>query len=415
MDTSTSNGITNVNNLAGTLRVTIDNTSSTHSDTVTDSASCGEDESPTRAKVGNLADKLIKTNIAEEASTENNVLQKKLTKNQEYLKNFGLTVGYSEECVMNALQFTDEQIQVADFLEMLGKLSEKSQTEKSSSSDNASAAGCEATSDNVSNGKTNFPPPPNHMPDFVSPTKLDRRSLPRDYKTQLLKDFSEEDDNLSVNELKQRNEMRQQILKAAYEDNVEGQEEWKEAATKTPNSKSPPGNKKTPNKGGNSNKKKKKGKNKNRQNTSPRPTGGGSECPIEIDSDDETCVMKVWGSPSVEILSVDSPEKVNNDDVHILSYSPAKVQPIIRHNPHENKQSSPKRTGTTQRDFPPEPQFPAQGFQPFQMRHGGGSYDRGSEGVSYDQGTGARPPAKQPVDSGELRYIVIDGSNIAMA
>ncbi|XP_061189979.1 NEDD4-binding protein 1-like [Saccostrea echinata] len=125
---------------------------------------------------------------------------------EEYFRSFGKSVGYSEADVEVGLQLCDEKTTPADFLGILNQVQENKKVGK----DTTEKAKADVPQ------KNNFPPPPD-VPSPSSTPVNGRRSLPQEYKKKLVKDFSEETADLSVEELKRRNEERQKVLKSAFE------------------------------------------------------------------------------------------------------------------------------------------------------------------------------------------------------
>jgi hypothetical protein len=184
---------------------------------------------------------------------------------KEYFRTFGKSVGYSEAEVEEGLMLCDNKTTPADFLNILNREQQKRESEKRDS-----AVG--ATMDVAQN---NFPPPPN-VPSSSSSVPINgRRSLPQEYKKKLVQDFTEETEDLSVEELKRRNVERQKVLKSAFE-----QEAGNTTETKSPQ------------------KKKRKKKKKKKSSDPVKIVGEGSkENPAMVcssDDEEQTQVMTVW-------------------------------------------------------------------------------------------------------------------------
>lgn len=195
-----------------------------------------------------------------------------------YFRKFGNSVGYSEQEIEEGLLFCDDKTTPADFLKILNDLKEKKrELQKKNSSDEVSTdVGSE----------TNFPPPPNE-PSPSSSSVNGRRSLPKECKKKLVEDFVEETADLSVDELKKRNAERQRLLKSAFEN----------SSSNVPESKSPL-------------KKKRRKKKRKKSAEAKKFIGDGSkENPaILCSSDDDkeqTKVMTIWNDDDSEASDSD--------------------------------------------------------------------------------------------------------------
>lgn len=231
---------------------------------------------------------------------------------EKYFRSFGKSVGYSETEVEEGLQLCDDKTTPAEFLGILNSVQEK--LKESETKDLAE----EATMDVSQNS---FPPPPN-VPSLSSTPVNGRRSLPKEYKKKLVKDFNEETDDLSVEELKRRNVERQKVLKSAFE-----QESGNTSETKSPQ-------------------KKKRKKKKKKKNTDPvKFIGEGSkENPAIVcssDDEEETQVMTVWN---------DKPDQASDsDDCMIVDETFPVTDPLTENNsnqPRSQVQSQPKHGHT---------------------------------------------------------------------
>ncbi|XP_062582225.1 NEDD4-binding protein 1-like [Saccostrea cucullata] len=362
---------------------------------------------------------------------------------EEYFRSFGKSVGYSEADVEVGLQLCDEKTTPADFLGILNQVQENKKEGKDTT--NGATA-------NVPQ-KNNFPPPPD-VPSPSSTPVNGRRSLPKEYKKKLVKDFSEETADLSVEELKRRNEERQKVLKTAFE----------QGSSNVSDTKSP--------------QKKKRKKKRRKKGSGPvKFIGEGSkEDPAIVsgsdDDEEQTKVMTIWNenldedSESDDCMIVDetfpttAPSKTTNPDKS--SNQPKAVvqnQPEIKQKPSGSDQPSSsdtfqstdssqssgepwkvvqnQKTGQRQLRFdqPPPPLFPTNPGD-FQFNRGPSN----TRGVSrwdvpppnlgqknlYPQQNQIPPPAvvtapvlgaggAPPNQQKNLRYVVIDGSNVAMS
>lgn len=304
----------------------------------------------------------------------------KLSKELEYLRNFGQTVGYSSDVIEEGLKFADENTQVSDFIEILLNISDSKS--KSSESSRLSPDIDKAVS-SVSTTPGKFPPPPPIPSQSKLADMTGRRSLPQEYKSKLLNDFSEEEKNdLPIEELKRRNEERQQVLKASFDDD--------KSPIKSRNLSSPRQDKGDKNghqnKGGQQQKGKGAKKKKNKQKGQQQSVNTSVQC-IEIDEDEEeTCVMEHWKD------DVD-------DDCRIVDVSQPPPMPVF-----------------AQPTKPPHQQQHTNNRQPY-----GNAYQRPFGAVPSSQhvpASRAPPPHSNEMAAGcksdGLRYIVIDGSNVAM-
>ncbi|CAC5417693.1 ZC3H12 [Mytilus coruscus] len=179
-----------------------------------------------------------------------------------------------------------------------------------------------------------------------------RRSLPKEYKNTLMKHMkAEEEGEMSVNELKKLNEERQKILKNQFESPL------KQNSPRGENSRRRKKNRK---------KNKKVGQNNNIVSI---------EKDVGKNDEDETCVLEPYESSSGE-------------DCMIMDVEEPSVPVYIQ----------------------PSPPRPVNNYPPTQRQPIGpaGNYARNNFPVN--------PPQRKEPPSGprELRYIVIDGSNVAM-
>ena len=395
-----------------------------------------------RGNVGTLATKLVETNISSTSAVvpgRNKVAEAEV----QYLRMFGISVGYDEDEVEEGLLFIDEKTKPADFLEMLSTIKQnkeklqQEQDEAASKFDGADGA---------------FPPPPS-VPSAGETGSFGRRSLPKEYKDRLLKDFSEEDENLSVEELKQRNAERQKMLKNAWQNQTakEGQQEATVAAPKK--------------KGRNRRFKRKKKKNqdntqgqenKNSENAQKTSSNEGGDVksgsPTDImcgsppsdsvviissegdddEDDDETCVLEAW-SPPVQNNKKRNPSQEcrtqpNTDHmpVYVQGKSKASTPPRNQGLPRPRHQSQPFNQWPGQnnaggRGLLPTPRGPYNRYPRPLIPNLQAGPVRYQQPRPYYNAANNRP--QQQVNMGnaggrvpqsELRYIVIDGSNVAM-
>ncbi|XP_069112055.1 NEDD4-binding protein 1-like [Argopecten irradians] len=333
----------------------------------------------TDGRVGNLTQKLTDANISHAGATcaakpQSALPNSKLSKELEYLRSFGISVGYSANVTEEGLKFADENTQVSDFIEILTKISEsqdKSNDERSTSPDVEILFASKAV------GK--FPPPP----PIPSPSKLadlsGRRSLPPEYKSKLIKDFTEEQNDLPIEELKRRNEERQLVLKASFDD---------ENLPKKNTNMSPRGE----------NGQKSRAQNKKNKQKGKRP---GADTPpqyIDIDDNEETCVMEPWQD------DVD-------DDCRIVDITQSTHMPTVvqqkRQQQHQQQQHQYQQQHQQQQQYNRQPYG-----NNFQQPYGGITSPQRQQ-MRHPQQLQTGPVATHGRPD-ELRYIVIDGSNVAM-
>ncbi|XP_033755859.1 LOW QUALITY PROTEIN: uncharacterized protein LOC117338610 [Pecten maximus] len=333
-------------------------------------------------RVGNLTQQLTGANISH---TEANCAAKpsgalpnsKLSKELEYLRKFGMSVGYSVNIVEEGLKFADENTQVSDFIEILTKLSDSKSEDSSDKGNRSSSPDLEILSPSKNLG--NFPPPP----PIPSPSKLadmtGRQSLPPEYKSKLIKDFTEEANDLPIEELKRRNEKRQSVLKASFDD---------ENLPKRNTNMSPRGQSRGEKNGHRSNKQKGQGRSQKKKNKQ-KGRQPGAETPtqyIEIDDSEETCVMEPWKDDI-------------DDDCRIVDISHSNSMPVVV---QPKRQQQQQHTNYNRQSY----------GNNFQQPYGAlSSPQRQQTSTGHHQQLQKGPIAGKPDD---LRYIVIDGSNVAM-
>ncbi|XP_060080272.1 NEDD4-binding protein 1-like [Ylistrum balloti] len=332
-------------------------------------------------RVGNLTQQLTDANISQ---AEGNNAPKpssafpnsKLSKELEYLRNFGLSVGYSVSIIEEGLKFADENTQVSDFIEILTKISDNNSEGNCNKGNRSPSPEVEILSYSKNFG--NFPPPP----PIPSPSKLadmtGRRSLPPEYKSKLIKDFSEEKNDLPIEELKRRNEERQSVLKASFDD---------ENVSKKNQNQPTPGHRGEKNGHNNVIKQKGQGRSQSKKNKqkAKQPSVETPSQYIEVDEkEEETCVMEPWQD------DVD-------DDCRIVDVSRPNPVPVVV---QPNRQQQQKNY--TQQSY-------GKGFH--QQFSAMSSPQRQQPVTGFQQQLQRGPVGGKPDD---LRYIVIDGSNVAM-
>lgn len=367
------------------------------------------EESPSSSNVTSLSDQFNQTIISPEkrVSSPKPTIKKKDTPDQQYLRQFGLSVGYSEEEVEEGLEFVDEKTKPADFLELLSDI--KSNKESNSGDE---------VNDSCLIVSSSFPAPPKI--DLSQKQDGARRSLPDEYKQRLIKDFSEEHEHLSVAELKRRNEERQKMLQEAFE------------------------NKQIQNSGGKGKKRKNKNKNKNKdrlnspsgRNQSKQTKGQtqnqqkGKQTPrdgqnTENHDDEETCVLRTWEDDDGDNCSDNDCTIVGHDGPTVptvyANYTVGQNQVTLPNEQPWQQQSSPSRH--TWQQVPSKNQ-PRQQMQP-NPRQPWKQQQQSPRQQQFRQDRGPPPgimplmevdvnPALMGAGRDDLRYIVVDGSNVAM-
>lgn len=343
-----------------------------------------------------------------------------------YFRTFGNSVGYTEKEIEEGLLFCNDKTTPADFLQILNDLKEKkTELKKKNSSDEISTHGSPGT---------NFPPPPN-VPSSSSSSVNGRRSLPKEYKKKLVEDFAEETADLPVEELKKRNAERQRLLKSAFDN----------GSSNVPESKSPV------------KKKRRKKKRKKSADTKKFIGDGSEENPaILCSSDDDkeqTKVMTIWNE--------DDSEASDSDDCMIVEETLPKaalkkgkiVSDTIISSNQPNTEQKTARKRASRFDQPPnsanlpnidnnkptEEQWTVVQNQKQQQLQNI-QYNQPPDTLQnqYLQAEGGIPPFNGPpplmgldtanqipppipslgpapgIQPKNLRYIVIDGSNVAM-
>ena len=308
--------------------------------------------------VDNISEQLTDTIISprKESSTK-----KCDTEEVKFLRNFGNSAGYSNEIIDEGLLYADDKTAPCDFLDILIQLKNSKKNDDAETPMDTS----EETKNESENKSFSFPPPPQIPCDENGQS---RRSLPKEYKQTLFKHvMAEQEGEMSVNELKKRNEERQKILKEQF-------------GSPSKETDSPPKESKSRRKRRN---RKKAGKKVGQNNNL---VSGNSN----IEDEDETCVLKVFDSSSDEdCMITEVQEPVAPVFVQpprpITNYPETQRQPTIPQNYTRNNLPETQRQPTDPQD-----------------------YTRNNLPVN-------RPQQNQQLSgSRELRYIVIDGSNVAM-
>lgn len=313
--------------------------------------------------VDNISEQLTDTIISPRKEPCTKKTKKCETEEVKFLRNFGNSAGYSDEIIDEGLLYADDKTAPCDFLDILIQLKYSKKNDVAETPMDTCTS--EETKNESENKSFSFPPPPQIPCDENGQS---RRSLPKEYKQTLCKHvMAEQDGEMSVNELKKLNEERQKILKEQF-------------GSPSKETDSPPKESKSRRKRRN----RKKGSKKVGQNNNL--VSGDSN----VEDEDETCVLKVFNSSSDEdcmITEVQEPVApvFVQQPRPITNYPETQRQPTIP--PNYARSNSPE----TQRQ-PTDPQ----------------NYTRNNFPVN-------RPQQNQQLSgSRELRYIVIDGSNVAM-
>ncbi|KAL3859896.1 hypothetical protein ACJMK2_010080 [Sinanodonta woodiana] len=153
-----------------------------------------------QSAVGRISEKFTNTLISKPLPSS------LVRKQHECLRNFGVSVGYKQAEIEDALKFVDEKTRPSDFLDLLKKFKAKTDT-KIETSQSLSVNKLDKSKEKplASGLNRNIQPPPSPL---RSPFK---RELPGNYKERLLRDFLQEDPNCSREELIRRNAERQNL------------------------------------------------------------------------------------------------------------------------------------------------------------------------------------------------------------
>lgn len=352
----------------------------------------------------------------------NEKFEHKFKSNQhKYLYDFGITVGYPEPVVNEALKSVNDKTRPSDFIDLLSVASEahvEKEKEMIVISDSEDVV-IESTEEvYLTDGKEHIEIIDLSNDEVVTkPKPLDiitvgSSTLPEGYREKLLLDFFQEDENCSIEDLKRRNAERQKLLR----------ENFLKA--------NPP----APQKGNNSGKgkgKKKKKQNQQQNQTLVKNQPDVHELPHDkqfklnhvksnsaANDSDETCVMKVWTLDSADPCTSTQSGYVNttprrkqsqNQWSEVVQNAPQPGQGLLgpwptpgsqQWNPYQPSHHWNKTAGPGSSGVPPvgSPFKPTQVVAPVSM---------------HSDTPGAQQTAAA-VDSASLRYIVIDGSNVAM-
>ena len=367
---------------------------------------------------GKLADKLKDTAISKIERTP------AFSKQQEYLKTFGATVGYKPHEVSEALNFVDERTRPSDFLDILRNLEQKKEALKSDSDDDDDVIVLETSTVDLIDGKpvetvvdlTNTVEtsdnPKNITTHIAAGSSPYKRDLPESYKERLIRDFMQEDQNCSVEELKRRNAERQTMLKQTFQRQLDdnstiGCDNKKQ--TQSYSEKNADNCVKPKSKGASGKKQKQSSKitetSKRNNQTHQTP------CEARYQNDlDQTCVMRPW-VPEEQSKQI----TCNKEENEWTTPKRRKPQISSMLSAHIPEGKSPKQHSQSpnraQSDFKRNQEAPqstrvqyAEGGKPIQIVS--------PTNVASER----RPllPLSANQDMEELKYIVIDGTNVAL-
>ena len=386
--------------------------------------------------VGKLAEKLTDTAI----SKNKKEISPALSKQQAYLRNFGTTVGYKAEEVNEALNFVDEKTRPSDFLDILqnvsmGKMSKSDNTNLDESDDDVIIL--ETTTVDLTDSKNPVETVIDHTKDDNTDRNTDttnagtgamasspyKRDLPNSYKERLIRDFFQEDQNSSVEELKKRNAERQKMLKQNFQQQQQSSSTDGCDSTKISSNKMHQSAKKDQGafvkpKG----KAAKKAKQDNKAHDASKATHNQNSKPIACENryqsdEEQTCVMRPWlpgDQNDCFVSALSGPNTTENQwktpKRKKTPVASALTAPMAEKKGHKQPSQSPNRGQMGFRTPQGPPKSPR-----------GQSVGRGKpvQVVSPTTVAGATenrplPPLPGDPNPGDLKYIVIDGSNVAV-
>lgn len=311
--------------------------------------------------------------ISEQLSDSNITIQDTSSKKTEetddvkFLRTFGTSAGYSNELIDSGLMYIDDKTAPCDFLDILKQLKEQS----NNGDRTESPMEVDIPSTSSSNFFKDFPPPPIVDSDLEKA----RRSLPKEYKQTLVKHMIEEEKGeMSVTDLKKQNEERQKILKERFEGpSPQSSPRGENSRRKKKNRKKQKSNKKL-------------GQNNNIVEGESRDGDDEEEtCVLKLgDSSEEDCIITGVEDSQLPVVAVVKPSSPRHPPPQRPSFVPPE-KPLNHRQSHFTRD-----TALTQR----QSNCPSDNYIPFN-----------SHIISYEEELdGPR----------ELRYIVIDGSNVAM-
>ncbi|WAR12926.1 ZC12A-like protein, partial [Mya arenaria] len=350
-----------------------------------------------------------------------------LNEQQEYLRSFGLNLGFNDQDVNHALNMIDEKTRPSDFFDLLNIV--KQQTGNDSTvADNTNHELDTSGDDVIIEGETIEYFTKEKSTEEVSNTvkgasaadssKSEQTTLPETYKERLMMDFFQEDDTCDIEELKRRNAERQKLLKLNFEKQGQAENQIESKG-----------------------KKKRRGKQKkNKQQSSSGECAPMAVCENSTFSNDmeQTCRLRIWSDDdsgkitgennASELDEFRTPNNRKNrsqsagnqqqEQQMSLQYGKGRGQNPQGWHSSQNTPNKPTQRGNSYSEVaqgnkrygsPGRAQFGSPG-------KGQRQYQKPMQVVNPVNVVGqARVEAPQGVvKPAELRYIVIDGSNVAM-
>lgn len=389
---------------------------------------CGENAEKVNLRNGealvSVGDKAEKLSLQNTSTLDLN----SLTKEQKYLRSFGMNLGYEERIVNRALCFVDEKTRPSDFLDLISSVKSQDQNPsgmKAGAFDDVDKVASDDDGDDVViletetieylDSKDSSPVIRRVQGAGATEEKSSSavQPIPDGYFAKLMEDFHQEDETCDVEELKRRNAERQRLLRENFDH--QGQQALTSCSGEAPGQhgakKKGKGKRKKKNKQGNANQGENKSVNDLQGNKDSMETRTYSK------DDEQTCVLRVWGNERKtddgDIQDVDdqfqasAPWKKNfksRDKQQPNKWS----HPLNLSNEHQHR--SPQQNQGAMAQHWPSPE--QQGHQRFSSPNKGKpTLVVTPVNVSLD-----RQQQQQHVQTAgkDLRYIVIDGSNVAM-
>ena len=354
----------------------------------------------TSSAVANITDKLTETQIAQEHTVQ-------LTNEQKELRKFGLSLGYEPVIVDMAVKFVHEKTRPSDFIDILTnvKLQTNTQDEESNDEANSDVEIIETETIEYSDSKQSSPKITKVKGAEAAKTKdsgasQGKQTLPEAYFEKLLQDYHQEEEICDVEELKRRNSERQELLKQKFQQKPQtGGDNQAQGA-----------------------KKKKKRAKKNKQGNLNQiaeqsdPHDDSPETRTFSNDTEQTCLLHLWNNESR--TTGESVNSVQNDQVQL---NPWKKNPKgDKKNTSQNAIPSPAKVQQPKSPYRNQGAFPKQGHVP--GTQGGArlfspykANDRKPmQVVAPVNHYRPQQPQAVHIQQHDLRYIVIDGSNVAM-
>lgn len=381
--------------------------------------------------VGKLGEKLTDTVISTKGIPEKTV-PLVLSKQQEYLKSFGATVGYKPEEVIEALHFVDDKTRPSDFLDLLQSVTKKNEPVKSEDSDDEVIILETSTVDLIDGSPVETidvhpkvvkdkQSQANNADNDMAGVSPYKRDLPDSYKERLIRDFMQEDRNCSVEELKKRNAERQRMLQQNFKQQQHGSstggcESKKQMQS---NSKKEAGafvKQKGKSVSAKKAKQDKRGKDSVAKENPVNQNHQQIACGDFQNDMDQTCVMRPWvpGESNDCVITGQSSSNSTEDQWKVPKrrkppVATALTAPVAERKGQRPPSQSPNRVNRSDYQKPQGP--------PQSPRGQGGGRGKPVQIVSptnVAMENRPLPPLPDGEHCGELRYIVIDGSNVAL-